>query len=218
MRPFIGVVVTALLVSTAILLGPESSHAQVYQPYWSARPVPDDSPAMGAAIGFGDEMFRIAGHSRFSMTSASDLGLELVFDNIELETGDDDQFFGGGLDFKYLVVSEGERLPFDLAAQGGAGMLWGSDLRELTVPLGMLGSKSIPVDNGSREVTPFAGAYLIVEHATVEVSGADDVSDTDVSAEMRLGAAFLITGRTHAFAALHAGNGTMFFLGFTAGL
>ncbi|HXV14655.1 MAG TPA: hypothetical protein VEC56_10675 [Candidatus Krumholzibacteria bacterium] len=218
MKRFLGVAGATLLVFAAVQLVPESSHAQVYQPYWTARPVPDDSPAMGVAMGFGDDMFRIAGHGRFSITSASDLGLELVFDNIENEIGDDDQTFGGGGDFKYLVVGEGERLPFDLAAQAGVGMQWGSDYRLLTVPFGLLGSKSIPVDNGSREITPFAGAYVIVEHATVEVSGADDVSDTDVSAEIRLGGAFQITGRTHAFAAIHAGNGTMFFLGFSAGL
>ncbi len=211
MKRFFGVTGATLLVSAAILLAPESSQAQVYQPYWTARPVPDDSPAMGAAVGFGDDMFRIAGHGRFSMTSVSDLGLELVFDNFEDEIGDDSQLFGFGGDFKYMVIAEGERLPFDLAAQGCFGMEFGDgDFSSMTIPLGMLGSKSIPIDDGRREITPFAGAYVLIEDT--------NVSDADLDAEIRFGSAFQIAGRTHAFAALHAGNGTMFFLGFTAGL
>jgi hypothetical protein len=207
----------ATLLFTAIGLGMHGvARAQVYQPGWTARPVPDESPALGAAVGFGDNMFRIAGHARFSMTSASDLGLELVFDNFEDDIGDDSQRFGFGGDYKYLVVPEGEKLPFDLAAQGGFGMEFGSDVTTWSLPLGMLGSKSIPVDNDTREITPFAGMYIIIDHFSVEAPG--DNSETDVSAEIRFGSAFQIAGRTHAFAALHTGNGTMFFLGFTAGL
>ena len=59
-------------------------------------------------------------------------------------------------------------------------------------------------------VTPFAAAYLIVDDT--------NVSDADFNGEIRFGSAFQIVNRTHAFAALHTGNGTMFFLGFTAGL
>jgi hypothetical protein len=192
------------------------ARAQVYQPYGSARPVATDAPALGVVVGFGDDMFRVAGHARFNVTSASDIGLELVFDNFEDDIGDDTQFFGGGADFKYLLVSDGARLPFDLAAQAGVGMEWGSDVRELTVPAGVLGSKLIPVDG--RDLTPFGGAYVVIEHTTVDVSGGDDSSDTDVSAEIRLGVDFQVVPRRHLFAALHAGNGTKFFLGFTASL
>jgi len=190
------------------LIGQGTAHAQVFQPYWNARAVPDDSPAMGAVVGFGDNMFRIAGHGRFSMTSKSDLGLELVFDDFEDDSGD----------FKYLVVPESEKVPFDLAAQGCFGMEFGDGVTEMIVPFGVLGSKSIAVDNGKRKVTPFAGLYVVIEHVKVDVGGGEDASDTDVDAEIRFGSAFQIAGNTHAFAALHVGNGTMFFLGFTAGL
>jgi hypothetical protein len=192
--------------------------AQVYQPYWNARAVSDDSPALGGVVGFGDNMFRLAGHARFNMTSMSDLGLELVFDNIEDDIGDDNQFFGGGLDYKYTVVGEGERLPFDLAAQACAGMQWGDDVRTLTVPVGMLGSKAIAVDEGGRVITPYLGFYFIIDHVTVDVPGGGESSDTDVDAEIRFGSAFQIVGNTHAYAGLNFGAGTMFFLGFTAGL
>jgi hypothetical protein len=207
-----------LLTAVAVMGWQGTATAQVYQPYWSARAVSDDSPVLGVAMGFGDDMFRIAGHGRFNITSASDLGLELVFDNVEDEIGDDSHFFGGGLDYKYTVVAQGERLPFDLAAQACAGMQWGSDVRVLTVPLGMLGSKAIAVEEGGRVITPYLGFYFIIDHVTVDVPGGGDSSDTDVDAEIRLGSAFQITGQTHAFAGLHLGNGTMFFLGFTAGL
>jgi hypothetical protein len=208
----------ALLVTTVLVLGWQGvATAQVYQPYWNARAVSDDSPALGAVVGFGDDMFRLAGHARFNMTSMSDLGLEIVFDNVEDEIGDDSQFFGGGLDYKYTVVGEGERLPFDLAAQACAGMEWGDDVRTLTVPFGFLGSKSIAVDDGGRMVTPYLGFYFIIDHVTVDVPGGDS-SDTDVDAEIRFGSAFQVVGQTHAYAGLNIGAGTMFFLGFTAGL
>jgi len=195
--------------------GQEAARAQVYQPYWTARPVTDESPALGGAVGFGDNMFRFAGHARFNISSASDLGLELVFDNFEDDIGDDTNYFGGGLDYKYLVIPEGERLPFDLAAQAGVGMEWGSDTSQLMVPFGFLGSKSIAVDDG-REITPFAGAYVVIENTSFDAPGTSD--DTDVNAEIRIGAAFQIANSTRAYAALHVGNGTMFFLGFSVGL
>ncbi len=201
-----------------VLLGwCDLAHAQVYQPYWTARAVPTDSPAMGAAVGFGDDMFRLAGHTRFNMTSASDLGLELVFDNFEEPDGDDSQFFGFGGDYKYLVVPDGGQLPFDFAVQGCFGMEFGDDYRLMSIPIGVLGSKTIPVGDDAREITPFAGMYIIVENVHVDTPAGDN-SNTDVEAEIRFGSAFQVVGRSHAFAAIHAGNGTMFFLGFTAGL
>ena len=206
----------ALLGIAGVLGWQATAQAQVYQPYWNARPVSDDSPALGGAVGFGDSMFRIAGHARFNMTSASDLGLELVFDDFEDDTGDDSQLFGFGGDFKYLIVGEGDRLPFDLAAQGCFGMEFGDGVKDLIVPFGVLGSKSITVDE-DRKITPFAGAYIVIDHTTVDVPGGD-ASDTDADVEIRFGSAFQLAGQTHAFAALHVGNGTMFFLGFTAGL
>lgn len=210
----------AALLCAVVMLGVFGTHtaadAQVYQPYWTARPVVDDSPALGGAVGFGDSMFRFAGHARFSITSASDLGLELVFDNFEDDVGDDTHLFGGGLDYKYLVVADGARLPFDLAAQACVGMEWGDGLSLLTVPFGFLGSKSILLADDGREITPFGGAYVVIEHTSVDGPGDND--DTDVSAEIRLGTAFQIAGQKRAYAALHLGNGTMFFLGFSVGL
>lgn len=200
-----------LLCLLGLLAGHDVARAQVYQPYWNARAVSDDSPAMGLAVGFGEDMFRIAGHARFSMTWASDLGLELVFDNFEDAIGDDSQLFGFGGDYKYLLVTDGTDLPFDLAAQAGFGMEFGDgDFRAMTIPFGILGSKAVPVEDGNRVITPFAGMYLVIEDT--------NYSDVDLSAEVRFGSAFQITGSNHAFASLHVGNGTMFFLGFTAAL
>lgn len=208
------------LIGVVALLGilgsQGAARAQVYQPYFTARPVPTDSPALGGAVGFGDDMFRFAGHSRFNISSASDLGIELVFDTFESDFEDDTHFYGGGLDFKYLVVAQGERLPFDLAAQACVGMEWGSDTSQLSVPFGFLGSKSIAVDDDERMVTPFVSAYVVVENTSFDAPGVDD--DTDVNVEIRLGAGFEVTTRTNVYAALHIGNGTMFFLGFSAGL
>jgi hypothetical protein len=209
------VALISLLALLAVLGGHGAARAQAYQPYWTARPVSSDSPALGGAVGFGDDMFRFAGHGRFGISSASDLGLELVFDNFDNDFGDDTSYYGGGVDFKYLAVAEGERLPFDLAAQVCVGMEWGNDTTQLLVPFGFLGSKSIAMDDG-RELTPFVGAYVLVEQVSFDAAGVDD--DTNVDVEIRLGAAFEVMKQSNVYAALHVGNGTMFFLGFSAGL
>jgi hypothetical protein len=211
----------AALIGVLALLGvlgsQETALAQVYQPYWTARPVDTDSPALGGAVGFGDDMFRFAGHARFNISSASDLGLELVFDSFDSDFDDDTHYYGGGLDFKYLAVAQGERLPFALATQACVGMEWGNDTSQLVVPFGFLGSKSIAMDeDDGRMLTPFASAYVVIEHTSFDAAGVDD--DTDVNVEIRLGAAFEVATRTNVYAALHIGNGTMFFLGFSAGL
>jgi hypothetical protein len=203
-----------VLALLGVLAGQEAARAQVYQPYFSARPVDTDSPALGGAVGFGEDMFRLAGHARFNITSSSDLGLELVFDNFDTDF-DDTHYYGGGLDFKYLAVAQGDRLPFDFAVQACVGMEWGNDTSQLTVPFGFLGSKSIAM-NEDGELTPFASAYVVVEHTSFDAAGVDD--DTDVNVEIRLGAAYEVATRSHVYAALHFGNGTMFFLGFSAGL
>ncbi len=210
-------VALATLLGLSAVAGVQTvAHAQAYQPFWSARPVTDDSPAMGGALGFGDDMFRLAGHARFSMTSASDLGIEVVFDNYEDAIGDDSQRFGFGGDFKYLVVPDSERLPFDFAIQACFGMDFGDDVTHMLIPVGVLGSKAIAVDEGSRVITPFLGMYVVTEH--VSVDGYDDASDTDVNGELRFGSAFQVTQNLNAYAAIHTGNGTMFFLGLTVGL
>ena len=68
----------------------------------------------------------------------------------------------------------------------------------------------------------YGGIYLLFDHVKIDApEGAPedyDDSDSDFDVELRIGASAEIVKRGSVFAALHAGNGTMFFLGFNAGL
>ena len=80
------------------------------------------------------------------------------------------------------------------------------------MPLGGIASHDFLTKDG-RRITPYGGAYLLFDYLKV-----NDDSSTDFDLEMRVGASAEIVKRGSLFAAFHAGNGTMFFLGFNAGL
>jgi hypothetical protein len=68
-----------------------------------------------------------------------------------------------------------------------------------------------------RDIVPYGGVYLIMDFVDHDTTG-NTGFDSDIDVEMRLGASAEISTHTSVFAALHAGNGTMFFLGFSVGL
>jgi hypothetical protein len=198
------------------------AHAQVFYSYPGARPVSDTSPSLGLVSGFGDNTVRLGGFGRFNLSSIADLGLEVMFQNVDTEdTSEDTGFWGAGADGKYLLVEASEDTPFDVAAQVGAGFLSRSEYTLIHAPLGVTASHDFVMNDG-RRIVPYGGVYLLFDYVKVDApAGApDDYDDssTDFDAEIRIGASAEIVKRGSLFAALHAGNGTMFFLGFNAGL
>jgi len=199
-------------------LGAAGAAAQVFYSYPGARPVTDYSPSLGLFAGFGDNRTRLGGFGRFNVSSASDLGIEALYENVDTEgSGEDTGFGGAGIDGKYAVMSASEDVPIDASVQLGVGFLARSDYLDIRVPLGAIASHDFFYDNGTRRITPYAGVYLLMDYYRFE-AGPSDESDTDFDAEIRLGGSAEIIRRGSVFAALHTGNGTMFFVGFNAGL
>ncbi len=205
---------TSVCILAALVVAASSAtpRAQVFHSFSGPLPVSDASPALGLVAGFGDDLFRLGGLLRVNVSPVSDLGFELVYDDIEAGR-DDLGMVGGGADFRYRIVAVSEETPVDVALQGGGGFLTRSEFTLIRIPLGAVASRSFPLE-GSREIVPYAGAFLIFSFLSPD--GGD--TDSDVDVEIRLGASAEIVDRAAVFSALHVGNGTMFFLGFSASL
>ena len=194
------------------------ARAQVFYSYPGARPVTDTSPSLGLVAGFGDNTVRLGGFGRFNLSPVADLGLEAMYQNVDTEdTSNDTSSGGAGMDGKYLLAEADGSMPLDIAVQAGAGFLAGSGFLDVHVPLGGLASHDFIMNDG-RRITPYGGVYFLFDYVSFDAPAGVDDSDTDFDVEMRIGASAEIVKRGSLFAALHAGNGTMFFVGFNAGL
>ncbi|HEX6791806.1 MAG TPA: hypothetical protein VF247_10895 [Candidatus Krumholzibacteria bacterium] len=203
------------IASLVVLAG--GAHAQVFYSFPGAHPVTDSAVALGLVSGFGDNVVRLGGFGRFNLSSSADLGLEVMWDNVDAEnTSGDTDFWGAGLDGKYLIVSADGDMPLDIAVQAGGGFESRSDYLNIHVPFGGLASHDFMMNDG-RRITPYGGVYFVYDHVKIDYADGTDASDSDFDVEMRVGASAEIVKRGSLFAALHAGNGTMFFLGFNTG-
>lgn len=207
-------ILTAIALLTAL---PIAAQAQVFYSIPGARPVSDASPVLGLALGVGDEMFRLVGFGRFNASASSDLGLEVAYEDIDSGPGsEDDHRFGAGVDYKHLVIRQQNDTPIDVAVQIGTGVLTQSDYTLIKVPLGAMASRTFTVES-NRDIVPYGGVYLVMDFYDVDSPG-NDGWDSDLDVEVRVGASAEVVDRAAVFAAFHAGNGTMFFLGFSASL
>ena len=201
----------AALVIVALLA--PAAGAQVFYMYPGAPPVKKNEPAVGATIAFGDDLFRILGYGRFNVNNVSDIGVEVLTDNTDVSTGD---VWRGGLaaDYKYAIVPKETEMPFDLSVNGGFGYQWGGDISNIQFPVGGLVSRPVEL-SGGRVLIPYGGVYLLFQYAWWDLAPGvpGDTSDWDTDVELRVGAAFVINESSRAFATLHLGAGTKFYLG-----
>jgi hypothetical protein len=194
------------------------ARAQVFYSFPGAQPVIDTSVALGLVSGFGDNVVRLGGFGRFNLTPDADLGFEAMFQNVDTEdSADDTSFYGAGADGKYVLLSRDGTTPVDLAVNAGVGFLTRDDYVNIHVPLGGIVSRDFTMNDG-RLIVPYGGVYLLYDYVKIEGPEGSDDSDSDADVELRVGASAEIVRNGSLFAALHAGNGTMFFLGFNAGL
>lgn len=207
------VMVAAVLVACA-----GAARAQVFYSFPGAKPVTDESPSLGLVAGFGDNVVRLGGFGRFNISPKADLGLEAMFNNVKDDVTDDDTgYYGAGIDGKWQFFDSRQDMQIDIAANLGGGFLMKDDYWNIHVPIGAIASHDFIMNDG-RVITPYAGFYFIVDHFNVEGPEGTHSSDTDSDAEIRIGASAEIVKKGSLFAALHAGNGTMFFVGFNKGL
>lgn len=211
-------ILRSVMVAAVLVMGASASRAQVFYSFPGAKPVTDASPSLGLVAGFGDNVVRLGGFGRFNLSQKSDLGLEAMYNNVKNDATDDDTgYYGAGIDGKWWFFEARQDMQIDIAANLGAGFLTRDDYWDIHVPIGAIASHDFIVNDG-RVITPYAGFYLIVDHFRVEGPEGSHSSDTDSDAEIRIGASAEIVKKGSLFAALHAGNGAMFFVGFNKGL
>jgi hypothetical protein len=190
--------------------------AQVFYSYPGAPPVKGDHPALGANVGFGDDLFRLLGYGRFNVMSMSDLGLELIFDKTDTPVESNIWRWGFGVDYKMAITPKDStsEMPFDLAVDVGFGFQNGGEMWNLRFPVG--GVVSRPLELGSdRALVPYGGVYVLFEYASWNwpSGSSDDDSDFEVDVELRTGVGLEISKSAVANATLFLGNGTKFYLG-----
>ena len=203
------------IVSLVVLAG--AANAQVFYSFPGARPVTDNAVALGLVSGFGDNIVRLGGFGRFNLSSAADMGLEVMWDNVDSGNNNGDvDYWGAGIDGKYLVLPAGDNGSVDVAVQAGGGFLTREDILNIHVPFGGLASHDFIMNDG-RRITPYGGVYFVYDYVKVDYPDGTDSTDSDFDVEVRVGASAEIVKRGSLFAALHAGIDTMFFLGFNTG-
>ncbi len=207
------------LMAMVLVLAPlNAARAQVFYSMPGARPARDDSPILGLTVGLGEDLFRLVGFGRFNASRSADIGLEITYEDLDTGPGSNDQSrFGGGADFKALVVRQGDNTPVDAAVQLGAGVLARSNYTLIKVPVGALVSRSFALDD-NRSTVPYAGVYVVMDFLDIDSRGANSGFNSDVDVELRAGASVDLVDNATFYAAFHVGNGTLFFLGFAASL
>ena len=198
----------AALCALLLVLGVSSASAQVYYMYPGAPPVPDTDPAIGATVGFADNLFRILGFGRFNMAPKFDIGFEIAGDALNSNWR-----FGLGTDVKYAIIPTARTLPFDLSAQLGFGFQTGAGFTNFDVPLGGVISYPIQMNSG-RILQPYGGLYLIVRHFAYDALP----DDTDLDVELRAGASLELIEAGDLFLTIHIGEDVAFFAGINANL
>lgn len=205
--------VTTIVVALATFAS--TADAQVFYAYPGAPPVKADQPAIGADIGFGDDLFRLLGHGRFNVMSTSDLGLEVIFDKADSPVEANVWRWGFGADYKLAIVpKDSTSMPFDLAINAGFGYQNGGDTWNIRFPVGGMISRPLQL-KGDRALVPYGGVYVLFEYAKWNwpsgITG--DNSDFEVDVELRVGTGFEIAKSALAYATLYLGAGTKFYLG-----
>jgi hypothetical protein len=209
----------ALIIAIFATLGAAGvADAQVFHQYPGAPIVSDTQPAVGAALGFGDDLLRLVGYGRFNVSEVSDFGIEVALDHWDANFGDDGWRFGVGADFKYAIVPAETELPFDLSITGGLGIQTGNDVRNFNIPAGAVISRPLELQN-SRVLVPYGALYLVYSHVSVDVPpGFPDFSDDDLDVELRLGTSLEFGAGIAGFVNIHIGDDEMFFIGVNSSL
>lgn len=204
----------AWVAAAALVAAAGAAHAQVFYMYPGAPPVSDNQPALGGDIGFGDHsLFRMLGYGRFNVSQESDLGVEVLLDNVDRPYGGGDWRFGAGVDFKYAIIPTQTDLPFDLSLDGGFGFETGAHFTNFDIPVGGLISRGFKMRNG-RTVLPYGGLYIVVRHVSIDEPGfPGNLDDTDVDVELRFGGSVEIVRGTSIFASAFISDNSMFHLG-----
>jgi hypothetical protein len=177
----------ALVVAAALVLAPSAALAQVFGTWAPAVPYPTDSYNAGAFLIVG-EPFGLVGQFRTGIDDNWDVGIQFGVPNFDYG---DDAIIGIGGDVKYLIVPEGENLPFDLATDFAFGYQHADNVSLVDFDFGVVGSKTTTTSGGTTLI-PYGAIMLAVGHASVDLPEeledlGIDASDTELDINVRIG-------------------------------
>lgn len=105
----------------------------------------------------GNEAFRTGLSARFNISRMSDFGLQVGIDR-----ACDENFFGGGIDFKLVLLESRAELPIGLALDASLGSLSSKAVRRFLFGFGILASGVIKTDS-RRSIEPYLSFIVDVE-------------------------------------------------------
>lgn len=163
-----------------------SLHAQTFGQFTTAG-----SAAEGEGCVFmlaGNDAFRAGAGARFNVSRSSDFGVQLGVDRACEESS-----FGGGVDFKLILLEHRKELPLNLALDASLGGLDSDNMRRFVFGFGILASGIItPVSLNAIE--PYLSFIVDVENRDRKSAaqgklcahGSGSTTDTLVRAGVRL--------------------------------
>ena len=118
----------------------------------------------------GNEAFRTGMGARFNISRVSDFGLQLGLDRSCGES-----FFGGGIDFKIVILESTARLPVNLALDASFGSLTSGAARRFRFGFGILASGRI-ASRARGAIEPYCSLVANIEQVDMK-SGSASLAD-----------------------------------------
>lgn len=134
---------------------PSSLPAQTLAQFGGAGAAPDGEGNVFMLA--GNEAFRTGLSARFNISRMSDFGLQIGIDR-----ACDESFFGGGIDFKLVLLESRAELPVNLALDASFGSLNSDALGRILFGFGILASGRITTDS-RRAIEPYLSLIVDVE-------------------------------------------------------
>lgn len=164
----------------------------------------------------GNNTFRTAVAARFNISRISDFGIQLGLDR-----SCDESFFGGGIDFKIVLLQSAARFPVNLALDASFGSLTSGAAGRFRFDFGILASGLIATGAG-RSIEPYCSLVAGIEQIDMK-SGSAAVADclcpgssdeTDSRALVRAGVKIPVSNEAQIFIEADFDRSTLFGAGF----
>jgi hypothetical protein len=164
----------------------------------------------------GNEAFRTGVGARFNISRVSDFGLQIGLDRSCSES-----FFGGGIDFKIVILESTARLPVDLALDASFGSLTSGAAGRFRFGFGILASGRIASGAG-RAIEPYCSLIAEIEQIDIkhgDASVADCLcpgsnDETDARALVRIGVKIPVSNESQIFIEANLERSSLFGAGF----
>ncbi len=171
----------AALVAALSLVAAPAARAQVFGQYCGAATLPMNGHLFGGYLNASKNVVGLSAQLRLSFYPNVDFGFQGGLSRINYPGHADRTVLRLGTDVKFAVAKANDRVPFDLALDGGLGVESGDNYQVIALGPSLVGSRDY--GTSERGVTPFASVGLLFSNIDV-----GDNSSTDVSMPLRGGA------------------------------